>query len=263
MLCPTTIRLLAFGALALVVIIGVVLLATRRPILGLVIGLCVLAVAGLAALPVFWLSARSQVARVPASRAVLPDPSRAPQALVVTDGGECVIAVRVPDVLLLDEESGRPLDEFPVELDEVPFQTGWPETVRELADSLKQLARSQQTDHESWRPLRRLSEDRFDKLASNLLRPEWAVLVRDARAAAADADESPKLRMPEVRFQRDKILTTLADLDTDPLKRAARPRSVVLSVLVVSGLLIVAYSLLQAGLRRAATTRPHPPRHHG
>ncbi len=263
MLCPTTMRFLALGGLALCVIVGVVLLATRRPILGLIIGLVVLALGGLLALPVFWASARPVVVTTPASPPVLPGPRAAPQALVVTDGGECVIAVRVPDVLLLDEEIACPLGESPVELDEVSFQTGWPETVRELADSLKQLARSQQTDHESWRPLRRLREDRFDKLASKLLRPEWAVLVRDARTAAADADESPKLRMPEVRFQRDQILTILADLDTDPLKRAARPRSVVLSVLVVSGLLIVAYSLLQAGLRRAATTRPHPPRHHG
>jgi len=262
-------RFLALGGLALVVIVAVVLLATRRPILGLVIGLAVLAVGGLLALPAFWFSARSAAVRTAADMSAAPALPALPavptpcEVSFLTISGEHVVAFKVPDGLLHNGDAGYPLDDCSVEVNQLPVRTAWHGAVRKLADSLEQFGRSTKTDVALRRQLGRLEQDRLHKVASTLLRREWSALVQQARAAAPADDDNAESRMHEAYFCRESILAALADLDMDSSKRAARPRRVVLSVVVVSGLLIVAYSLLQAGLRRAAATRAHVPRHHG
>jgi hypothetical protein len=266
MLCPTTMRFLPLAGLALVVIVAVVLLAARRPILGLIIGLAVLALGGVLALPAFWCTSRSVAVRttagIPAAPA-LPTVPTPCEVSFLTMSGEHVVSFKVPAELLRNGDTGYPLDKPSLEVNQLPARTAWHGAVRKLADSLEQFGRSTKTDAALRRRLGRLEQDRLYKLASTLLRGERSALVQQARAAATADNDNAESRMHEAYFCRESILPALADLDMDPSKRAARPRRVVLSILVVSGLLIVAYSLLQAGLRRAAATRPSAPRYHG
>lgn len=266
MLCPTTMRFLPLAGLALVVIVAVVLLATRRPILGLVIGLAVLALGGLLALPAFWCTSRSVAVRTAASKSALPALPALPtpcQVSFLTISGEHVVAFKVPAELLRNGDAADPLDECSVEVNQLPARTAWHAAVRKLADSLGQFGRSTRTDIALRRRLGRLEQDGLCKLASTLLRRERSTLVQEARAATPADNDNAESRMHEAYFCRESILPALADLGMDSSQRAARPRNVVLSVVLVSGLLIVAYSLLQAGLRRAAATRPSAPRPHG
>jgi len=259
-------RFLALGGLALVVIVGVMLLATRRPILGLVIGLCVLAVGGLFALPAFWCTSRSVAVRttagIPAAPA-LPTVPTPCEVSFLTMSGEHVVSFKVPAELLRNGDTGYPLDKPSLEVNQLPARTAWHAAVRKLADSLGQFGRSTRTDIALRRRLGRLEQDGLYQLASTLLRGERSTLMQQARAAAPADDDNAESRMHQAYFCRESILPALADLDMDSSQRAAKPRNVVLSVVLVSGLLIVAYSLLQAGLRRAAVTRPSAPRPHG
>ena len=267
MLCPTTMRFLALGGLALVVIVGVVLLATRRPILGLIIGLAVLALGGLLALPPFWFSARSVAVRTAAdmsaapARPALPTPC---QASIVTGSDECVVALSIPEVVLLAEDAPGSSAELLVETDDLGLEVAHAEPVRVLGRSLQELARSKRADLKDLRRrLARLSEYEGSEVASELLTRVWADLVENAHAAAPVSTTLGEVRTREARFGLDDIRRALASWEKRRAQNAAKPRSVALSVVVVSGLLIVAYSLLQASLRRAAATRAHVPRHHG
>ena len=261
MLCPTTMRFLPLAGLALVVIVAVVLLATRRPILGLIIGLAVLALGGLLALPAFWCTSRSVAVRTAASKSALPAPC---QASIVTGSDECVVALSIPEVVLLAEDAPGSSAGLLVETDDLRLEVAYAEPVRVLGRSLQELARSKRADPKDLRRrLARLSEYEGSEVASELLTRVWADLVENAHAAAPVSATLGEVRTREARFGLDDIRRALASWEKRRARNAARPRSVVLSVVVVSGLLIVAYSLLQAGLRRAATARPPAPRPHG
>ena len=267
MLCPTTMRFLALGGLALCVIVGVVLLATRRPILGLIIGLAVLALGGLLALPAFWCTSRSVAVRTAASKSALPALPAVPapcQASIVTGSDECVVALSIPEVVLLAEDAAGSSAGLLVETDDLRLEVAYAEPVRVLGRSLQELARSKRADPKDLRRrLARLSEYEGSEVASELLTRVWADLVENTHTAAPVSTTLGEVRMREARFGLDDIRRALASWEKRRARNAARPRSVVLSVVVVSGLLIVAYSLLQAGLRRAATARPPAPRPHG
>jgi hypothetical protein len=266
MLCPTTMRFLPLAGIALVVIVAVVLLATRRPILGLIIGLAVLALGGLLALPAFWCTSRSVAVSASAGIPAVPALPAVPtpcEVSFLTMSGEHVVSFKVPAELLRNGDSGDPLDDSSVEVNRLPVRTAWHAAVRKLADSLGQFGRSTRTDIALRRRLGRLEQDGLYRLASTLLRGERSALIQRARAAAPADEHNAESRMHEAYFCRDSILPALADLGMDSSRRAARPRNVVLSVVLVSGLLIVAYSLLQAGLRRAAATQPSAPRPQG
>ena len=261
MLCPTTMRFLPLAGLALVVIVAVVLLATRRPILGLIIGLAVLALGGLLALPAFWCTSRSVAVRTAASKSALPAPC---QASIVTGSDECVVALSIPEVVLLAEDAAGSSAGLLVETDDLRLEVAYAEPVRVLGRSLQELARSKRADPKDLRRrLARLSEYEGSEVASELLTRVWADLVENTHTAAPVSTTLGEVRMREARFGLDDIRRALASWEKRRARNAARPRSVVLSVVVVSGLLIVAYSLLQAGLRRAATARPPAPRPHG
>ena len=264
MLCPTTMRFLPLAGLALVVIVAVVLLATRRLILGLIIGLAVLALGGLLALPAFWCTSRSVAVRTAASKSALPAVPAPCQASIVTGSDECVVALSIPEVVLLAEDAAGSSAGLLVETDDLRLEVAYAEPVRVLGRSLQELARSKRADPKDLRRrLARLSEYEGSEVASELLTRVWADLVENTHTAAPVSTTLGEVRMREARFGLDDIRRALASWEKRRARNAARPRSVVLSVVVVSGLLIVAYSLLQAGLRRAATARPPAPRPHG
>jgi hypothetical protein len=256
-------RFLPLAGIALVVIVAVVLLATRRPILGLIIGLAVMALGGVLALPALWCTSRSVTVRttagIPAAPALPAVPTPCEVSLL-TLSGEHVVSFKVPAELLRNGDAGDPLDKRSVEVNQLPARTAWHAAVRKLADSLGQFGRSTRTDIALRRRLGRLKQDGLYHLASTLLRDERSTLMQQAGTAAPGDDDNAESRMHQAYFCRESILPALAELDMDLSQRAARPRNVVLSVVLVSGLLIVAYSLLQAGLRRAAATRPSAPR---